>query len=110
MDQVGAVMLQTMGYKVLVAYDAEAALGVFLENQENVGMVMLDMIMPGMCGEEAFLKFKAIDPQVKILLCSGYSIHGEASRIMDQGCDGFIQKPFSIQELSAKVQEVISGK
>jgi two-component system, cell cycle sensor histidine kinase and response regulator CckA len=99
-----------MGYKVLVAFDAEAALNTFRENREKVGMVLLDMIMPGMCGEEAFLEFKAIDPQVKILLCSGYSIHGEASRIMDQGCDGFIQKPFSIQELSAKVQQVIGGK
>ena len=96
--QVGAAMLERMGYEVLVAHDAEAAL---------VGMVLLDMIMPGMCGEEAFQKFKEIDPQIKILLCSGYSIHGEASRIMEQGCDGFIQKPFSIKELSSKVREVI---
>jgi two-component system cell cycle sensor histidine kinase/response regulator CckA len=105
--QVGAAMLERMGYEVLVAHDAEAALGAFLENREKVGMVLLDMIMPGMCGEEAFQKFKEIDPQIKILLCSGYSIHGEASRIMEQGCDGFIQKPFSIKELSSKVREVI---
>jgi DNA-binding NtrC family response regulator len=90
-----------------VAHDAEAALGAFLENREKVGMVLLDMIMPGMCGEEVFQKFKEIDPHIKILLCSGYSIHGEASRIMEQGCDGFIQKPFSIKELSSKVREVI---
>jgi two-component system, cell cycle sensor histidine kinase and response regulator CckA len=105
--QVGAAMLERMGYEVLVAHDAEAALGAFLKNREKVGMVLLDMIMPGMGGEEAFQKFKEIDPQIKILLCSGYSIHGEASRIMEQGCDGFIQKPFSIKELSSKVREVI---
>lgn len=105
--QVGAAMLKKMGYEVLVAHDAEAGLDVFIENREKVGMVLLDMIMPGLCGEEAFQKFKAIDPQVKILLCSGYSIHGEASRIMEQGCNGFIQKPFTIKELSTKVQQVI---
>jgi DNA-binding NtrC family response regulator len=104
---VGAAMLKKMGYEVLVAHDAEAGLEVFLENREKVGMVLLDMIMPGLCGEEAFQKFKAIDPRIKILLCSGYSIHGEASRIMEQGCNGFIQKPFTIKELSTKVQQVI---
>ncbi len=105
--QVGAAMLKKMGYDVLVAHDAEAGLDVFLENRGKVGMVLLDMIMPGLCGEEAFQKFKAIDPQIKILLCSGYSIHGEASRIMEQGCNGFIQKPFTLKELSTKVQQVI---
>jgi PAS domain S-box-containing protein len=105
--QVGAAMLKKMGYEVLLAHDAEAGLEVFLANREKVGMVLLDMIMPGLCGEEAFQKFKAIDPRIKILLCSGYSIHGEASRIMEQGCNGFIQKPFTIKELSTKVQQVI---
>lgn len=105
--QVGAAMLEGMGYEVLVAHDAVAALGIFEEHRDKVGIVLLDMIMPSMGGKEAFLKFKAIAPQVKILLCSGYSIHGEASRIMALGCDGFIQKPFSFKELSAKMQEVI---
>jgi two-component system, cell cycle sensor histidine kinase and response regulator CckA len=107
--QVGAAMLKKMGYEVLVAHDAEAGLDIFLENRERVGMILLDMIMPGLCGEEAFKKFKDIDPQIKILLCSGYSIHGEASRIMEQGCNGFIQKPFTIKELSTKVQQVIGA-
>ena len=105
--QVGTAMLERMGYEVLVAYDAEEALGVFELHRDAVGIVLLDMIMPGMGGKEAFLKFKALDPQIKILLCSGYSIHGEASRIMELGCDGFIQKPFNIKELSAKMLEII---
>jgi two-component system cell cycle sensor histidine kinase/response regulator CckA len=105
--QVGAAMLERMGYEVLVAYDAEAALGVFEKNRDSVGIVLLDMVMPGMGGKEAYLKFKAIDPHLKILLCSGYSIHGEASRIMELGCDGFIQKPFNINDLSAKILEIV---
>ncbi len=105
--QVGAAMLERMGYDVSVAHDAETALAVYEANRDNVGIILLDMIMPGMGGEEAYLKFKAIDPEVKILLCSGYSIHGQASRIMELGCNGFIQKPFSVKELSAKLQEIV---
>jgi YesN/AraC family two-component response regulator len=48
-----------------------------------------------------------MDPHLKILLCSGYSIHGEASRIMELGCEGFIQKPFNIKELSDKMLEIV---
>ena len=107
--QVGAAMLERMGYKVLVAFDAEMGLDEFEKNRDKVGIVLLDMIMPGMCAKDAFLKFKVIDPQVKILLCSGYSIHGEASEIMELGCDGFIQKPFSVMDLSAKLQELVGG-
>ncbi|MEJ2661702.1 MAG: PAS domain S-box protein [Desulfobacteraceae bacterium] len=105
--QVGSAMLEKMGYEVLVAHDAEAALGIFEAHRDTVGIVILDMIMPGMGGKEAFLKFKAMDPHLKILLCSGYSIHGEASRIMELGCEGFIQKPFNIKELSAKMLEIV---
>ena len=107
--QVGAAMLERMGYEVLVAYDGQAALDVFEENRDAVGIVLLDMIMPGKGGKETFLKFKALDPHIKILLCSGYSIHGEASRIMELGCDGFIQKPFNINELSSKLLEIAGG-
>ena len=102
-------MLERMGYEVLVAYDGQAALDVFEENRDAVGIVLLDMIMPGKGGKETFLKFKALDPHIKILLCSGYSIHGEASRIMELGCDGFIQKPFNINELSSKLLEIAGG-
>lgn len=104
--QVGSAMLEKMGYEVLVARDGEEALKTFLENKEKVGIVLLDMIMPGMGGLEVLRRLRAIDPDVKILLCSGYSIHGEAPRTIGQGCDGFIQKPFSIEDLLGKLNEV----
>jgi CheY-like chemotaxis protein len=105
--QTGAAMLEKIGYEVLVAFDAEAALETFAAHKENVELVLLDMVMPGASGEVIFRELKAIDPHVNIILCSGYSIHGEASRIMDQGCDGFLQKPFSMEKLTAKIQEII---
>jgi CheY-like chemotaxis protein len=69
----------------------------------------MDMIMPGMGGGETFDRLKKIDPKVKVLLSSGYSIDGQASKIMERGCDGFIQKPFNLKQLSFKVREVLEG-
>jgi DNA-binding NtrC family response regulator len=65
------------------------------------------MIMPEIGGGEAYDKMKEINPEVKVLLSSGYSIDGKASDILKRGCNGFIQKPFSMKELSEKITEII---
>jgi CheY-like chemotaxis protein len=65
------------------------------------------MIMPGMGGGETYDRLKEADPDIKVLLSSGYSINGEAGEILDRGCDGFIQKPFNIKELSRKLREIL---
>ncbi|MBW2120183.1 MAG: response regulator, partial [Deltaproteobacteria bacterium] len=67
----------------------------------------LDMIMPEMGGGETYDKLKEINPQVKVLLSSGYSIDGQATDILKRGCDGFIQKPFNISELSQSIKRVL---
>ena len=66
--------------------------------------------MPGMSGSETFDKLKEINPDVIVLLSSGYSINGQAADIMKHGCDGFIQKPFNLNQLSEKIQGIISKK
>jgi CheY-like chemotaxis protein len=70
----------------------------------------MDMIMPGMGGGETFDRLKQINPHIKVLLSSGYSISGQASQIMERGCNGFIQKPFNIKQLSAKLREILDDK
>ena len=100
-------MIQALGYEVTVASDGQKGIDIYRENHGRIDMVILDLIMPGMGGAEAFDHLKAINPDVKVLLSSGYSINGQASAIMKRGCSGFIQKPFSIQELSRKVSEVM---
>ena len=65
------------------------------------------MIMPDLGGGETYDRLKEINPEIKILLSSGYSIDGQASEIMDRGCNGFIQKPFNIKQLSRKIRDVI---
>jgi DNA-binding NtrC family response regulator len=68
------------------------------------------MIMPDMEGAKAFEELKAINPAVKVLLCSGYTLNNEAEAILARGCKAFMQKPFNIQSLSVKVREVLDEK
>jgi two-component system cell cycle sensor histidine kinase/response regulator CckA len=98
------------GYKVFVARGGEEALEVFKRNRERIDIVILDMIMPGMGGGKVFDSLRALHPGVKVVLSSGYSIDGEASQIMARGCNGFIQKPFGIRELSQKIREVMGKR
>jgi CheY-like chemotaxis protein len=65
------------------------------------------MIMPDMGGGETYDRMKENNPKVKALLSSGYSIDGQAKEILDRGCNAFIQKPFSLIDLSIKVRELL---
>ncbi len=73
----------------------------------EIDVVLLDMIMPTMSGGELFDQLKAIDSNVRVILSSGYSLDGKASEIISRGCNGFIQKPFNIKELSGKLHQVL---
>ena len=106
----GEELLMELGYKVLVARSGTEALDVYASKNDFIDLVIMDMIMPGMGGGEAFDRLKEINPEVKVLLSSGYSINGQASRILERGCDGFIQKPFHMKQLSEKIHSIIGEK
>jgi two-component system, cell cycle sensor histidine kinase and response regulator CckA len=105
--EVGRGMLEILGYMVLTASNGSEAIQVYQESRDKIDMIILDMIMPGMNGEEVFEKLKGINPEVKVLLASGYSINSQAVNILKKGCLGFIQKPFDLQRLSHKIREVL---
>jgi len=107
---VGKQMLKEMGYEVLAARDGKEAVDVYRENRDGIDLVILDMIMPGMSGREAYDRMKENDPSLRVLLSSGYSIDGKAAEILERGCDGFIQKPFNIRELSKKIRGILDNK
>ena len=104
---VGKELLSKLGYKVLSAARGQEALDVFKTNKDKIDMVILDMIMPVMSGGEVYNRMKEISPDMRFLLSSGYSIDGEATEILKRGCDGFIQKPFNMKELSIKIREIM---
>ncbi len=102
-------MLQQLGYTVLTANSSRQALRILRTHPETIDLIILDMIMPDGGGSETFDAIKKIDESVKVLLSSGYSISGQAAKILDRGCQGFLQKPFNIWELSQKVRDVLDG-
>jgi len=65
------------------------------------------MIMPGLSGGETFDALRLIDPEVRVMLSSGYVVSTQAKKIMEKGCQAFIQKPFRMEELSRKIREVL---
>ncbi len=104
---IGKKILKIMGYKVLIARSGKEAIALYKENQARIDIVVLDMIMPEIGGGEAYDRLKEINPHVRVLLSSGYSINGEATEILERGCNGFVQKPFSMKELSRRIREIL---
>jgi CheY-like chemotaxis protein len=105
---VGVQLLEKLGYTVLEARSGKEAIRIYQENKDIIDMIILDMIMPDIGGGEVYDKIKMIDPEVKVLLSSGYSVEGQATEILNKGCSGFIQKPFNLKSLSIKIREVLN--
>jgi CheY-like chemotaxis protein len=104
---VGDRMLSKLGYKVFTARDGKEAIEVFQKYHDKIDVIILDMIMPRMGGGETFDRIKKMKPDIKVLLSSGYSINGQASEILNRGCNGFIQKPFNLQNLSRNLRLIL---
>jgi CheY-like chemotaxis protein len=104
---VGAEILETLGYKVLTAKNGEEAIKLYKENIDIIDVLVIDMVMPRMSGSELYKRLKTLNSEIKVLLASGYSIDGEATKILEQGCNGFIQKPFGLVELSQGIRNIL---
>ncbi|MFH1077192.1 MAG: response regulator [Pseudomonadota bacterium] len=104
---VGKELLEAIGYKVITAVNGQEALRLYQTYYNDIKIILLDMVMPGMSGSELYDAIKAFSPDAKVLLSSGYSLTGQALEMVKRGCDGFIQKPFSMAELSNKLNEIL---
>jgi CheY-like chemotaxis protein len=104
---VGRKLLERLEYSVLTADSGAKALKLYAREHAHIDLVILDMIMPEMGGSETFDRLKALNPAIKVLLSSGYSVDGQATEILQRGCSGFIQKPFTIQKLSKKLRQLL---
>jgi CheY-like chemotaxis protein len=104
---VGVKILESLGYTVLEARDGQEAIEVFLNNQSEVDLVILDMKMP-YNGGTTFLELKKINANVRVVIASGYAKDQQIKEMMEKGCRGFIQKPFRIKSLSQKITNALS--
>jgi len=100
-------ILENLGYIVLPASSGQAAISLFRKKHQEISLVILDMIMPDLKGSQTYDQLKEIESKVKVLLSSGYSIDGQAAQLIDKGCKAFIQKPYTVIELSKKIREVL---
>ncbi len=101
--------LERYGYKTLTAEDGADAVDLYRRQGDGIGLVLLDLTMPVMNGEEALRRMQLINPQVRVLLTSGYNEVEAVQRFSGKGLAGFIQKPYTAAALAEKVKEVIKG-
>jgi PAS domain S-box-containing protein len=107
---VGRKILASLGYTVLVAQGGQSAVDLFMEQREKIDLVILDYVMPGMGGREVFDALKQIQPDVKVLLSSGYSSTDQVAALIERGCKGFIQKPYDTVKMSRTIRTIMDGE
>ena len=106
--KVAKSILERFGYRVLLAENGREALEIFEQTRGEVALVVLDLTMPVMNGEEALRQMKLMQPDVPILLSSGYNEMEAIQRFAGKGLAGFIQKPYSSTVMASKLKEVFS--
>ncbi len=102
-------MLESLEYRVLEARDGREAVDLYRERSGEIDLVLLDMMMPGMTGEEAFAEIRRISPSARSVLMSGYDDRGRIAQVVDSGFSGFLQKPFRRWELGQKVSDALGS-
>ena len=107
LQDLGKDILEHLGYTPVIASEGEEGIEIYKREQEEIRAVLLDVVMPGLGGLEVFRRLKEIDPQVKVLVISGYSEEERAGELLKEGALDFIQKPFKIGQLSQKLQEIL---
>jgi PAS domain S-box-containing protein len=107
---IAADMLEDLGYRVTVCCNGREAVERYGKIWQEIDLVLLDMIMPELGGRDTFAEMKKINPDVRAVLSSGYSINGEAQSILDDGVMDFVGKPFGYIELSEKIAKVLQSK
>lgn len=107
--ETGRALLKSMGYKVYEARKGERALQIYKKHGNDIDVVLLDLIMPGMRGEEVYGELIKMNPQAKVVIISGYADERTVQDVLRRGCRGFLQKPFNIKELSRVLDETMAG-
>ncbi|HPM03546.1 MAG TPA: response regulator, partial [Candidatus Cloacimonadota bacterium] len=107
--QIAKDILLESNYQVLCASDGIEALDIYKDKMNDIKLVVLDMLMPKKSGRDTFIELKALNPEVKVLLCSGFKKDERVEEIMSLGINHFIQKPYTLHKLSKMVYDILKG-
>jgi DNA-binding NtrC family response regulator len=105
----GRRMLQRAGFEVIVAADGREAIEKFASDKDGVALVILDLTMPHADGEACYREMRRLKPGVKVILSSGYNEQDVVNRFAGKGLAGFIQKPYTTEELLAKIRGALEN-
>jgi len=105
---ISEMMLKNLGYKVLKAHSGSEGVQLFEENQSKIDLIISDLEMPMMNGEEVMDKLRAIDPQIKVMLSSGALTDRDEQYVMNKGFNGFLKKPYNLDTLCEKMAEILN--
>ncbi|MCP4714687.1 MAG: response regulator, partial [Deltaproteobacteria bacterium] len=108
MREVAKGILEESGYEVLLAVNGEEGIDMFKKHRAGITAVLLDMVMPKKSGKETYIAIKEIDPSVKVLLVSGFKQDERVEDLLKLGVDGFVQKPYSLEDLSSALYTVVN--
>lgn len=106
--QAAIQVLRMLGYDAFGAKDGLEAVALFKERHTEIAGVLLDMSMPGLDGRGTYIALRRIQPEVRVLLTTGYALNEEAQAILDLGVRGFIEKPWNVEQLSSALADVLA--
>ena len=102
-------MLSRMGFTVLTAADGQDAVDLYRKRKDEISLVVLDLTMPRMDGQEAFRELRELDPKVRVIVSSGYTEQEATARFSDQCLAGFLQKPYSMAQLTELLRVALAA-
>jgi CheY-like chemotaxis protein len=103
------LLLERLGYRVLGASTGREAISISRTFDGKIDLAILDILLPDMNGKAVYPLLMEAHPNLKVIVCTGYSLEGPAQEILDAGAQAFVQKPFSFATLAEKIREVMRG-
>ena len=105
--ELGKELLERFGYRIITAPDGETALEIWKDQGADIALIILDLVMPGMGGKQCIEALLKMDPGVKVVIASGYTVNGHAKEALDAGARGFIRKPYELRQMLNEVRRVL---
>jgi PAS domain S-box-containing protein len=105
--RIGREILERHGYRIMMAHNGNEAIEIYTDYNHQIDLILLDIILPDINGEQVFQILKQVNPNAVIIVSSGYNVNKQISALMSQGCADFVQKPFQNRLLSSKIRTAL---